>query len=764
MSMNIYADETLGLFHLQSKDTSYIIQLVQGYPAHIYWGASLRHDSSLTDTLVLRERASFSPIPQQSQPALSLDALPQEYPQYGTSDFRRPAYQAQLADGTRITELKYTSYTITSGKPALEGLPAVYTESDEEAMTLELILNDNYAGLTAKLLYTVFANHSAIVRSVRFEHNGKAPLRLEQALSASVDFADSSYDTLHLSGAWARERHVQRRPLVPGAAVSLESRRGSSSHQVNPFLALLRPGSDEDHGDVYGFSLVYSGSFAAVAEVEQFGQTRVSIGINPFDFSWLLEPGQSFQTPEAVLVYSGEGLGGMSRTYHRLYRTRLSRGVHRDKARPILVNNWEATYFDFDADKITTIAKEAGPLGIELFVLDDGWFGKRDKDNSSLGDWFEDRRKLPGGLADLAGRVNSEGLQFGLWVEPEMVSPDSELYRKHPDWCLHAEGRRRTEGRNQLILDLSRPEVCDYLYETLSTVFSSAPIAYVKWDMNRNMTEIASATASPERQKETAHRYMLGLYDLLERLTSRFPDILFESCSGGGGRFDPGMLFYMPQTWTSDDTDAIERLAIQYGTSIVYPASSMGAHVSAVPNHQVERITSLAIRGDVAMSGNFGYELDLTAFTEAEKHLASRQIAQYKEIRTLVQQGDMYRLLSPFEGSGETAWMFVSEDKTEAFVAYFRVLAMPNAPISRLTLKGLNPELDYVIETGAADSTNDHGDEAPASEDVSGVSPFQTAFGGTPQGGDRLMRIGLVVSDLRGDYASCTYRLRAVKR
>ncbi|AIQ45866.1 alpha-galactosidase [Paenibacillus sp. FSL R7-0273] len=759
--MNIYVDESLGLFHLQSKDTSYIIQLVEGYPSHVYWGSRLRHDSSLTDALQLRERSSFSPNPVPGKPSLSLDALPQEYPQYGTSDFRRPAYQAQLADGSRITELKYTGYAISSGKPVLEGLPAVYAENDNEAQTLELTLKDDYAGLTVKLLYTVFANHSAIARSVHFEHNGTEPLRLEQALSASVDFADSSYDTLHLSGAWVRERHIQRRALVPGAAVSLESRRGSSSHQLNPFLALLRPGADEDHGDVFGFSLVYSGSFAAVAEVEQFGTTRVNIGINPFDFSWLLEPGQTFQTPEAILVYSGEGLGGMSRTYHRLYRTRLCRGVHRDQVRPILVNNWEATYFNFDADKITAIAKEAGPLGIELFVLDDGWFGKRDNDDSSLGDWFEHSRKLPGGLAELAGRVNDEGLQFGLWVEPEMVSPDSELYRKHPDWCLHAEGRRRTEARNQLILDLSRPEVCDYLYETLSAVFASAPITYVKWDMNRNMTEIVSAAAAPERQKETAHRYMLGLYNLMERLTSRFPDILFESCSGGGGRFDPGMLFYMPQTWTSDDTDAIERLAIQYGTSIVYPASSMGAHVSAVPNHQVERTTSLAIRGDVAMSGNFGYELDLTAFTEAEKSLAAQQIAQYKEIRSLVQQGDMYRLLSPFEGSGDTAWMFVSEDKTEAFVAYFRVLAKPNAPITRLTLKGLDPELDYVLETGAAGSTDSHGAADAAADST---APFQPAFDGTPYGGDRLMRIGLVVSDLRGDFTSCTYRLRAVKR
>lgn len=749
--MHIYVDELQGLFHLQSKGTSYVIRIVEGYPLHVYWGAQLRHDDGLVDALEIRERSSFSPNPLNSRPDFSLDAVPQEYPQYGTSDFRDPAYQAELADGSRITELKYRGYKITPGKPALEGLPAVYTESEEEASTLALELADEYSGLKVTLLYTVFAGHGAITRSVRFEHQGESPLRLERALSASVDFADSRYQALYLSGAWVRERHVQRRDLAPGA-VRLESRRGSSSHQLNPFLAILRPEADEHQGEVYGFSLVYSGSFAAEAEVEQFGQTRVSIGINPFDFSWLLEPGQSFQTPEAVLVYSNEGIGGMSRTYHRLYRTRLCRGTHRDRERPILVNNWEATYFNFDADKIEAIAKEAGPLGIELFVLDDGWFGKRDRDNSSLGDWFEDRRKLPGGLADLAERVNNKGLTFGLWVEPEMVSPDSELYRNHPDWCLHASGRRRTEGRNQLILDLSRPEVCDYLYETLSAVFASAPVSYVKWDMNRNMTEIASASATAERQKETAHRYMLGLYGLLERLTSRFPDILFESCSGGGGRFDPGMLYYMPQTWTSDDTDAVERLAIQYGTSIVYPASSMGAHVSAVPNHQVHRSTSLAMRGDVAMSGNFGYELDLTRFTDEEKKLAALQIAQYKEIRSLVQQGDMYRLRSPFEGT-DTAWMFVSEDKTEAFLAYFRVLAEPNGPIRKLQLKGLDPELDYTLEAGAT---------AEAAE--AGGSPFRAAFGGNAFGGDRLMRIGLTVSDLRGDFVSCTYRLKAVQR
>ncbi|MDU4695260.1 MAG: alpha-galactosidase [Paenibacillus sp.] len=728
--MPIFFDEAKGLFHLQSRNTSYLIQLVHGYPAHAYFGAKLRHGSNLDHLLTFQERASFSPNPIPEDKSISLDTLPQEYPQYGTSDFRSPAYQVRLSNGTRSTELTYRSHRIVPGKPTLEGLPAVYVEQDQEAETLELELEDRISGLTVVLSYTVFADFDAITRSARFSNGSLEPIQLERALSASVDFPDASYDALYLSGAWARERHVQRRRLAPGVT-GISSRRGSSSHQQNPFLALLRPEATEQQGEVYGFSLVYSGNFTAEAEVEQFGTTRVSIGINPFDFTWKLAPGERFQTPEAVLVYSAEGLGGMSRTYHRLYRTRLCRGQFRDQERPILVNNWEATYFDFNADKIEAIAQAGSELGIELFVLDDGWFGRRDRDNNSLGDWFEDRRKLPDGLADLARRVKDTGLQFGLWFEPEMVSPDSDLYRAHPDWCLHVPGRRRTEARDQLVLDMSRSDVRQYLYERLSDIFSTVPITYVKWDMNRNMTEIGSAARSAEGQGEVAHRYMLGLYELLERLTSEFPHILFESCSGGGGRFDPGMLYYMPQTWTSDDTDGAERLKIQYGTSIVYPVSTMGAHVSAVPNHQVERTTPLTFRGDVAMSGNFGYELDLTRFTDEEKETAKGQIALYKDIRGLVQQGDLYRLQSPFEGN-ETAWMFVSADRNEALLFYFRVLAEPNGPLRSVKLQGLDPAKDYEV-----------------------------AGSGEVYGGDRLMSAGLSMASVRGDFSSKMVRLKA---
>ncbi len=456
------------------------------------------------------------------------------------------------------------------------------------------------------------------------------------------------------------------------------------------------------------------------------------MGINPFDFEWKLEPGEEFQTPEMVMVYSADGLGGMSRIYHRLYRIRLCRGMHRDRTRPVLVNNWEATYFQFDADKIENIAKVGQDLGIELFVLDDGWFGYRDNEDSSLGDWKVDYRKLPGGLADLASRVNRLDMQFGLWFEPEMVSPDSDLYRAHPDWCLHVPERRRTEARKQLILDLSRADVCDYLIESVSSVLRSAPITYVKWDMNRNMTEIGSALLPPERQRETAHRYMLGLYRVLESITTAFPEILFESCSGGGGRFDPGMLHYMPQTWTSDNSDAISRLRIQYGTSLVYPISTMGAHVTAVPNHQVHRITSLKTRGDVAMSGNFGYELDLTQMSDEEKEQVKVQVQQYKEIRHMVQFGDFYRLRSPFEGN-DTAWMMVSADGSEAFAVYVRVMAEPNAPLDWLKFNGLDAGAKYRV----ADS-------------------------GAVYGGDQLMYAGLPIPGLHGDYQSFVWHFNKI--
>jgi alpha-galactosidase len=727
--MPILYDSSLKTFNLQAGSTSYVLQIVKDkYLCHVYYGRRLKN---IGPHMVPKfSGRAFSPTPIKEDGGFSLDTAPQEYPGYGHSDFRSPAFSVQLKNGSTVSDLQYETYRIITGKPALEGLPSTYVLEASEAETLEIELIDQLTGLKVILSYTVFENFDAITRSARFVNEGTSDLRINSALSFSIDFHHSNFDLLQLSGSWARERHIKRRPLFSGIQ-SVESRRGASSHQQNPFIALLSKNASEEEGEVYGFNLVYSGNFLAQVEVDQFKTARVTMGINPFDFSWLLTPGDSFQTPEAVMVYSSEGIGGMSRTYHKLYRTRLCRGRYKEKERPVLVNNWEGTYFDFTAEKIEEIARAGSDLGIELFVLDDGWFGKRDNDTSSLGDWFVYEKKLPKGLKDLGDRINKLGMKFGLWFEPEMVSPDSELYRAHPDWCLHVPGRNRTEGRNQLILDLSRKEVCDYIINTVSSVLRSAPISYVKWDMNRHMTEIGSETLPPQRQRETAHRYMLGLYRVLEEITTAFPEVLFESCSGGGGRFDPGILYYMPQTWTSDNTDAVERLYIQYGTSIVYPASTMGAHVSAVPNHQVGRMTDLKMRGDVAMSGNFGYELDLTKFTEEEKDEVRKQVSQYKELRSLIQFGDMYRLLNPFEGN-EAAWMFVSEDKREAFVAYFRIRAVPNGPLSKLRLKGLSSDFNYAIA---------------GSDNI--------------MGGDELMYAGIGIPYLHGDYKSIVWKLKA---
>ncbi len=731
--MGIVFDSSNNTFHLQSERMSYIIQMVKpGYVAHLYWGKRL-NSSNFSALFQIRERA-FAPNPEPSNPDLSLDTLPQEYPGYGNSDFRVPSFQVQLENGSTVVDLRYDGlHEISKGKPKLDGLPATYVEDDSEATTLHIQLADVVTGLTVILSYTVYENEDVIIRSVRFRNEGVERMKLLRALSFNIDFHDAGYDLLHLHGSWARERQLERRPLLTGMQ-SIESRRGASSHQHNPFFALLKKDATEDYGEVYAFNLVYSGNFLAQIEVDQFQTTRVGMGINPFDFTWLLEPGGSFQTPEAVMVFSAEGLGSMSRTFHRLYRSRLCRGRFRDQLRPVLINNWEATYFDFNGEKIERIARTAGELGIELFVLDDGWFGKRNDDQSSLGDWFVNREKLPLGLKDLAERVQKMGLQFGLWFEPEMVSPDSELYRQHPDWCLHIPGRSRSTSRNQLVLDLSREDVCQAVIAMVSDILKSAPITYVKWDMNRHMTEIGSAQLPPERQRETAHRYILNLYRILDTITSAFPHILFESCSGGGGRFDPGLLYYMPQTWASDNTDAVARLKIQYGTSMVYPAVTMGSHVSAVPNHQVQRTTSLEMRGHVASSGNFGYELDLNKLNPNEQEQVQQQIAFYKEIRSLIQFGDFYRLQSPFEGN-ETAWIFVSKDATEAVAFYFRVLAEANPSWQKIRFKGLNDKLNYQI--------------LPENKVC---------------GGDLLMNAGLnmPLEKMSGDFQSICWRLKAV--
>ncbi|MFH1497110.1 MAG: alpha-galactosidase, partial [Verrucomicrobiota bacterium] len=676
---------------------------------------------------------AFSPTLAGAPKGVSLDTLPQEFPTYGSSDFRQPALEVfQPADGSRIVSLRYAGHRIESGKPALAGLPATYVESSDAADTLTITLEDKLIGLRVELLYTVFNDHPVITRSARIVNAGAASLELRRALSASVDLDTdvAGHEFIQLSGAWARERDAHFAKLRPGIQ-AVDSRRGTSSHQHSPFIALAERGDDEEHGEVRAFNLVYSGNFLAQAELDQFACTRAQIGINPFDFAWQLAPGDTFQTPEAVLVYSDEGLGGMSRALHRFYRRHLLPVAWRDRERPILVNNWEATYFNFDATKLEAIAAAGAELGVELFVLDDGWFGRRDNDNTSLGDWFVDRKKLPGGLTDLAERIKAKGVEFGLWFEPEMISVESDLYRAHPDWCIHVPGRARTEGRQQLVLDFSRAEVREGIYELIAKVLTEAPITYVKWDMNRHFTEIGSAGLPAGRQQETAHRFVLGLYELMGRFVKNFPHILFEGCSGGGGRFDPGILAYFPQIWTSDDSDAVQRLRIQYGTSLAYPFSTMAAHVSAVPNHQVGRVTPLRTRGDVAFTGTFGYELDLGAMTDDEKAEVKRQTTFYKQVRGLLMSGDLYRLKSPY-ASQETAWMIVSADKSEALVTHVTVLAEPNAPYSRLKLRGLDAAKNYRVRRGETETTT---------------------------AGDVLMHAGLQVPVAPGDFHSVQWHL-----
>ncbi|MDR4945376.1 alpha-galactosidase [Neobacillus cucumis] len=726
--MTIEWNEEEKIFHLYNGRVSYMIQLVHGkYLAHVYWGNQIQmmHPSSI---LQFKGRA-FSPMNEPSDPRFSLDTLPQEFPAFGNGDFRTPAYRLQSPDGSTFTHFVYDSFEIMKGKPLIKGLPMTYVENTLEADTLVITMVDSMLGVGMNLYYTIYRDFDIITRSVSIENLGSGDVRIQQCMSMSVDFHDSNWDWLHLQGTWARERHIERKPLIHGVQ-TISSSRGASSHQHNPFLALLSKDATEDHGMVYGISLVYSGNFQASIEVDPFETTRISMGINPLNFSWLLNPGEIFQTPEALMVYSSEGLGGMSRTFHKIIRSRVCRGVYRDRTRPILINNWEATYFHFTEKKLKEIADAAKDLGIELFVLDDGWFGHRDNDKSSLGDWFVNRKKLPHGLKGLASYLNGLGMQFGLWVEPEMVSPDSDLYRNHPDWCLHVPGRNRTLSRNQLVLDLSREDVCDWLIETLTTLFQSASIRYVKWDMNRNMTEVGSALLPPERQQETSHRYMLGVYRILEVLTQRFPEILFESCSGGGGRFDLGMLYYMPQTWTSDDTDAVERLKIQYGTSIVYPTVAMGAHVSDVPNHQVGRMTPLRMRCHVAMAANLGFELNIDKLSRDDKALVRQEIQYYHQIKNVVLFGDLYRLLSPFEGM-DTAWMYVDEKQEQAVVFFYKTLATPNPPFFRLKLRGLNPKLKYKI--------NDN---------------KRVYFG------DELMKIGMSLPLIKTDFFSEIYYLK----
>ena len=693
--MKLHFDIQHKIFHLHNKHVSYIMQILKnGHLGQLYFGKRVPAESDYSYLLEMLPRAMTSCVFPEDR-LFSLEHLRQEYPVYGSTDYRQPALEVLHPDGSLITDLVYISHDVQEGKPPLAGLPATYVEREEEALTLTIHLKDEKAGLLVDLLYTLFEDGGILARSARIKNASKDVLHLKRAMSLSLDLPDHDYNWIQLSGAWARERHIKTRPLEQGIQ-SIGSMRGISSPNHNPFVVLARPDAGEHSGEVLGFSFIYSGNFLMQAEVDTHDTARMLVGIHPFQFDWALQPGECFTTPEAVVVYSDRGLGDMSRTFHRLFGRRLVKGYWRDRERPILNNNWEATYFDFTQDRLLSIAKKARECGIELFVLDDGWFGKRVNDNAGLGDWFPNKDRLPEGIAGLSRRVEEMGLLFGLWIEPEMVNRDSDLFRAHPDWILHVPGRRQSAGRSQYVLDYSRKEVVDTVYGMLEKVFSESRISYVKWDMNRSLTEVYSVALPPDRQGEVFHRYVLGVYDLYDRLTTRFPHILFESCSSGGGRFDPGILHYAPQGWASDNSDGIERLKIQYGTSLAYPISSIGSHVSAIPNHQVFRSTPLSTRANTAYFGAFGYELDLNSLSEEEIDEVKGQIAFMKKYRRLLQFGDFYRLLSPFEGN-ITAWAAVSSDKKTALIAWFRVLNTANKGFARLKLYGLLPEARYHI-------------------------------------------------------------------
>lgn len=696
--MPIFFNEETKECHLQSDQVSYIFKVLENNQlGHLYFGQRLTHRENFNQLFYVGKKDNTCFVTGASED-FSLDLIRQEYPTYGTTDFREPAHQIMQENGSRITNFEYVNHLIYRGKRKLEQLPATYVESEDEATTIELTMYDHVIKTKLILSYTLFEANGAIARSARFVNQGQQRLNILRAMSTSFDLNGRNFELIHLSGSWARERHLKKRKLEVGLQ-SVASTRGTSSAQHNPFIALTRPETTEHTGEVYGVSFVYSGNFLAQVEVDHYDVTRVMMGINPFDFNWLLKPDHEFQTPEVVMVYSNQGLNGMSHVYHELYRNRLVRGKWRDRERPVLINNWEGTYFDFDEAKILAMAKEAKHRGVELFVLDDGWFGKRNDDTTSLGDWFVDTAKLPKGIAHLAKEINALGLEFGLWFEPEMVSPISDLYKNHPDWVIHVPERTKSHGRNQYILDFSRQEVIDHLYRVIADTLSEAQISYIKWDMNRYMTEIGSLTLPADQQRELPHRYILGVYQLYERLTTAFPEILFESCSSGGCRFDPGMLHYAPQAWTSDDTDAVERLMIQYGTSLVYPISSMGAHVSAVPNHQTGRITSFDMRAAVAYFGMFGYELDVTTMTVEDQAVMTEQIRFYQAHRKLIQTGRFYRLLSPFEVDYNVAsWQVVAQDQSEALVGYYQILSRPNPGYRQIKLTGLDQHGRYKIE------------------------------------------------------------------
>lgn len=722
------------VFTLHTKTSMYQMQVGQyGTLLHLYYGVDLG-DAWVTHGIVNLDRGfSGNPYEADRDRTFSLDVLPQEYTAEGNGDYRIQGIEAEHKDGSHILQLKYESHEIRKGKYALAGMPAMFAGEDE-AETLAIILKDEPSGIRVKLLYGVIWDCDIITRAVEVVNQGKTSVILRRVMSAELDFSRRPMDMIHFYGRHSMERLTERQPLHHGIQ-SVESKRGISSHHHNPAVIFCDRTATEDYGECFGIAFVYSGNFICQAELDQVEQTRVVMGIHPYQFAWTLNPGESFVSPEAAMSFSGTGLESLSHHFHDGFREHLIRSSFVKKPRPVLVNNWEATYFQFDEEKLYNIAKAAKEVGIEMFVLDDGWFGKRDSDYTGLGDWYVNEEKIHGGLPKLVSKIRRLGLKFGIWLEPEMVSEDSDLYRRHPDWCLKIPGRLPVRSRSQLNLDVTKKEVRDYIMEQIFKVIDSCQADYIKWDVNRALGNVFSQGEEAGRQGEVFHRHMLGVYDMMERLITRYPNLLFETCAGGGGRFDAGMLYYSPQIWCSDNTDAADRLEIHYGTSFFYPISTFGAHVSVCPNHQTGRTTSLRTRGIVAGSGTFGYELDLEHMDEDEKRAAAKQIEQFKATEDLVQTGDYYRLSAPKDQSNSVFWEFVSKDKRDVLVSGVVLRSEVNPPVYCLRFRGLAPDKLYR--------------EKVSGETFSGIA---------------LMKAGLAVPVTTGDYESVAYRFEAVEK
>lgn len=695
--MSIQVNASNRLFHLQTKHTSYVFHVIEdGSLGQLYYGPKIPFKDDYAN-LNTREEHDCTNTRTDEDVEFQAELLKQEYAGLGKGDYRYPAFQITYPNGSRTSEFQYRDYELKDGKERLTGLPSTFADDSNDSQTLTVKLADG--DLELQLHYTIFADEDVIVRSTTFVNHGKTVF-LNRALSAQLDLPDANYDFIQFAGSWSRERHLHRSHLRPGTQ-SISSLRTASSHQENPFFMLARPHTDNNQGAVFGFNFVYSGNFLDSVEVDQFDATRVLIGINPDEFGWKLNSGDSFQTPEVIFSYTDNGFNALSQQLGAFYAQHLINPHFAHQERPILINNWEATFMDFTEDKLMPIVERAKELGIEMFVLDDGWFGHRDDDRSSLGDWFVDEKKFNHGIAGFAKRVHDLDMKFGLWFEPEMISIDSKLYQTHPEWMIKTPGRGQTPGRHQFVLDMSRQEVVDYLFGLMSHIIQDAKLDYIKWDMNRNITEMYGADLPADQQLEFSHRYILGVYDLYDRLTKAFPDVLFESCASGGGRFDLGMMYYAPQAWCSDDTDAVERIKIQDGTSYGYTPSMWGAHVSAVPNDQVGRLTSIDMRAKVAYFGAFGYELDVTKLSDEEQATIKQQVAFYKQYRKLFQFGTFYRLETPDTSDNVYGWETVSPDKQTAIGMRYQILNGANPAYIRYYFKGLDPERHYTVNDGS---------------------------------------------------------------